>query len=179
MPNLQKSRRNLKIAIAAMVIVDIAAGAILFSPLAGSAASRRQLINQLTFEVAVKTRNVEPLRGMDKKVDVAKQQISDFYKERFATRDSDIADELGKLAQENGVRILQARYKQEDPETSGIVPVQIEGDFSGDYLHLVRFINALERSKLFYMVDSVNLVGETTGPVRLDVTLHSYLRSGA
>lgn len=176
MGNLQGSRRKLKVVIAVMIIADVAAAAVLFSPLAGSQASRRQLINQLTFDLAVKTRGVEPLRGMDKKVDVAKQQISLFYRDRFAQRDSDIAVELGKLAQENGVHILQARYKQEDPEPSGVVPVEIEGDFSADYLHLVRFINALERSKLFYMVDSVNLVGETTGPVRLDVKLHSYLK---
>ncbi len=176
MANLQSSRRKLKIMIAAMIIADVAAAAVLFSPLAGSQASRRQLINQLSFDLNVKTRGVEPLRGMDKKVDVAKQQIGQFYKDRFAQRDSDIAVELGKLAQENGVHILQARYKQEDPEPSGVVPVVIEGDFSADYLHLVRFINALERSKLFYMVDSISLVGETTGPVRLDVTLHSYLK---
>src|SRR5215467_15943623 len=98
MANLQSSRNQLKIAIAAMIIADVAAGASLFSPLAGPAASRRQLINQLTFELAVKTRGVEPLRGMDKKVDVAKQQIGQFYKDRFAARDSDVADELGKLA---------------------------------------------------------------------------------
>lgn len=179
MANLQSSRNKLKVAVAVMIVANVAAAAILFSPLAGSAESRRQLINQLTFELAVKTRGVEPLRGMDKKVDVAKQQIGQFYNARFATRDSDIADELGKLAQQNGVHILQARYKQEDPEPSGVVPVTIDGDFSGDYLSLVRFINALERSKLFYMVDSVGLVGETTGPVRLDVRLHSYLKSGA
>ncbi len=176
MANLQSSRRKLKIMIAVMIIADVAAAAVLFSPLAGSQASRRLLIDQLTLDLRVKTHGVEPLRGMDKKVDVAKQQIGQFYKDRFAQRDSDIADELGKLAQENGVHILQARYKQEDPEPSGVVPVVIEGDFSADYLHLVRFINALERSKLFYMVDSISLVGETTGPVRLDVTLHSYLK---
>lgn len=179
MANLQSSRSKLKIAIAIMIAADVAAAAVLLSPLAGSAESRRQLINQLTFDLAVKTRSVAPLRGMDKKVDVAKQEIAQFYKDRFAGRDSDIADELGKLAQQNGVHILQARYRQEDPEASGVVPVEIEGDFSGDYLSLVRFINALERSRLFYMVDSVGLVGETTGPVRLDVKLHSYLKFGA
>jgi type IV pilus assembly protein PilO len=179
MPSLQNSRRKLKIAIAVMVVADAVAVAILFSPLVGSAESRRKLMNQLTFQLAVKSRGVEPLRGMDKKVDIAKQQIGEFYKERFATRDSDIAEGLGKLAQENGVQIVQARYKQEDAESSGVVPVAIEGDFSADYLQLVRFINALERSKLFYMVDSISLVGERVGPIRLQVKLHSYLRSGA
>ena len=72
----------------------------------------------------------------------------------------------------------QAKYKEEDAESSGIIPVEIEGTFSGDYLQLVRFINTLERSKLFFTVDSVDLAGEGAGPVRLEITLHSYLRSG-
>ena len=113
---------------------------------------------------------------MDKKIVLAKDQIRQFYKDRFGTRDSEIAGELGKLAAENGVRIVQAKYKEEDAEASGIVPVEIEGNFSGDYLQLARFINALERSKLFFTVDSVSLAGETTGPVHLEVKLHSYLR---
>ena len=116
---------------------------------------------------------------MDKKIVLAKDQIGGFYKERFAATDSDLANELGKLASENRVRIQQARYKQEDAETSGIIPVAIEGSFSGDYLQLVRFINTLERSKLFFTVDSVDLAGESAGPVKLQITMHSYLRSGA
>jgi hypothetical protein len=43
----------------------------------------------------------------------------------------------------------------------------------------VRFINTLERSQLFFTVDSVDLAGESAGPVRLEITMHSYLRSGA
>jgi Tfp pilus assembly protein PilO len=176
MPELQGSRHKLKIAIAAMVAADLVAAAILFSPLVGSADSRRQLMSQLSAELRTKTREVEPLRGMDKKIVLAKDQIRQFYKDRFGTRDSEIAGELGKLAAENGVRIVQAKYKEEDAEASGIVPVEIEGNFSGDYLQLARFINALERSKLFFTVDSVSLAGETTGPVHLEVKLHSYLR---
>jgi type IV pilus assembly protein PilO len=179
MPELQGSRRNLKIAIAVMVAVDLVAAAVLFSPLVGSADSRRQEMSRLAAELHTKAHAVEPLRGMDKKIELAKGQIGQFYKDRFAARNSDIADELGKLAQANGVRILQVKYKEEDPELSGIVPVEIEGNFSGDYLQLARFINALERSKLFYMVDSVDLAGESTGPVKLAVKLHSYRKAGA
>jgi hypothetical protein len=109
---------------------------------------------------------------------LAKDQIGGFCKDRFAAKDSDLANELGKLASENGIRIQQARYKEEEAESSGVIPVEIEGSFSGDYLQLVRFINTLERSKLFFAVDSVDLAGESTGQVRLEITIHSYLRSG-
>ncbi len=179
MPELQGSRRKLQIAIAAMVAADLVAVAVLFSPLVGSAESRRVNMSQLSAELQKKTREVQPLRGVKEKVVLAKGQISQFYNDRFAARDSDLAAELGKLASENGIRILQAKYKQEDATGAGIVPMEIEGNFSGDYLQLVRFINALERSKQFFTVDSVSLAGESAGPVRLEVKMHSYLHLGA
>ena len=179
MPELQGSRRKLQIAIAAMVAADLIAVAVLFSPLVGSAESRRISMNELSAELQQKTREVEPLKGIDKKIVLAKGQIGQFYQDRFATRDSELAAEVGKLASENGVRILQAKYKQEERTGVGIVPTEIEGNFSGDYLQLVRFINALERSKQFFTVDSISLAGESTGPVKLEVKMHSYLRSGA
>jgi Tfp pilus assembly protein PilO len=180
MPDLGNSRRKLKIAIGAMLAADVVAVAVLFSPLVGSADSRQLQLNLLRVELTKKTREVEPLRGMDKKIVLAKEQIGAFYKDRFAAKDSDLLDELGKLAPANGVRMQQAKYKEEDAESSGIIPVEIQGSFSGDYLHLVRFINALERSKVFFAVDSVDLAGESAGPVKLEITIHSYLylRSG-
>jgi Tfp pilus assembly protein PilO len=179
MPDLGNSRRKLKIAIGAMLAADVVAVAVLFSPLVGSADSRKMQLNLLRAELTRKTREVEPLRGMDKKIVLAKNQINGFYKHRFAAQDSDLLDELGKVATANGVRMHQVRYKEEDTEISGVVPVEIEGSFSGDYLQLVRFINALERSKLFFAVDSVELAGESAGPVKLQITMHSYLWLGA
>jgi Tfp pilus assembly protein PilO len=161
-----------------MLAVDVVALAVLFSPLVGSSESRRTQILELRAELTKKNHAIEPLRGMDKKIVLAKDQIGEFYKGRFAARDSDLIDELGKLATENGVRMQQAHYKEEDEETAGLVPVGIEASFSGDYLQLVRFINALERSKMFFDVDSVGLAGESTGSVKLEIGMHSYLRSG-
>ncbi len=178
MPDLRASRRKLKIAIGAMLAADVIAVAVLFSPLVGSADSRRQQLNLLRAELTKKNHEVAPLRGMDKKILLAKSQITGFYQDRFAERDSDLLAELGKMATANGVRMQTARYKEEDPEISGIVPVEIQGSFSGDYLQMVRFINALERSKLFFEVDGVELAGESTGAVKLQITMHSYLRSG-
>ena len=178
MPDLGNSRRKLKIAIGVMLAADVVAMAVLFSPLVGSADSRQLQLNLLRVELTKKNHEVEPLRGMDKKIVLAKDQISGFYKDRFAARDSDLANELGKLASENGVRIQQLKYKQEEAESPGVIPVAMEGSFSGNYLQLVRFINTLERSKMFFEVDGVDLAGESTGPVKLQITMHSYLRFG-
>jgi Tfp pilus assembly protein PilO len=176
MPDLRGTRRKLKIAIAAMVVADVVAIGVFFSPLVGSADSRRQEMLQLAAELTKKTHDVQPLQGMPQKIVLAKDQIGEFYKDRFAEKDSELLTELGKLATEDGVRIQSARYKEEDPEIPGIVPVALEVSFSGDYLQLVRFINTMERSKMFFTVDGVDLAGEGTGQVRLQIGLHSYLR---
>ena len=98
MPDLGNTRRKLKIAIGAMVVADVIAMGVLFSPLVGSAESRRLQMSQLSAELQKKTRDVQPLRNIDNKILLAKHQIGEFYLDRFAAQDSELATELGKLA---------------------------------------------------------------------------------
>ena len=47
MPDLRRTRKNLKTALAVMAGVDLLAAIVYFSPLVGSAETRRQELNQL------------------------------------------------------------------------------------------------------------------------------------
>jgi hypothetical protein len=179
MPDLRETRKKLKLAIAAIVVADLAAIAVLLSPLVGSESARRLQLAQLWQELQQKTKQVEPLRGMDKKIVTAQEQIATFYKKRIPAQDSTISDNLGKLAAQNGVRIGGVKYKLDDATDVGVRPVEIEADLSGDYLHLVRFINALERSDVFFLVNKVDLAGEQNGAVKLQIKMETYLRTGA
>jgi type IV pilus assembly protein PilO len=177
MPDNREARKKLKIAISALLAIDLVAALIYFSPLVGSERSRREQLDQLWRELQQKTRATEPLRDFDKKIATAHQQIDDFYKNRLPTQDSAIYEELGKLAGQNGVKIGQIRSKGKDTEPVGLRPVEIEADFSGGYLQLVRFINALERDPLFFIIDSVQLGGEQAGVVKLQLKLETYQKA--
>jgi type IV pilus assembly protein PilO len=179
MPDLRDTRRKVKIALAAMGIVDVIAIAVFFSPLVGSEMSRHAQLDQHWKELQQKTREVEPLRGLDKKIPIARKQIGDFYTQRLPAQDSAISADLGKVATQSGVRIGSIKYSMKDPELLGVRRVEIEADLAGDYLQLVRFINALERDQLFFLVDSVVLGGEQAGVVKLQLKLETYLRTGA
>ena len=96
---------------------------------------------------------------------------------RLPAQDSAIYEELGKVAKQNGVKIGQIRSKAKDTDPVGLRPVEIQADFSGDYLQLVRFINALERDPLFFIIDSVELGGEQAGVVRLQLKLETYQKA--
>ena len=177
MPELGETRRKLKIALGILVAVDVLAVGILVSPLVGSAESRRQELTQLWQQLQVKTRQAEPLRGLDKKIPLATQQIDQFYKERFPTHDSDVAEALGNLAKENGVKIQSFKYKWEDPEPVGLRRVVIEASMQGDYQPLAKFLNGLERDKIFFIVNSVGLA-EQNGLV-LQMKLETYQKVGS
>jgi type IV pilus assembly protein PilO len=177
MPDVRDARKKVKIAIAALLAVDIISGLVLLSPLVGSERSRREQLDQLWRELQQKTRAAEPLRDFDKKIATARRQIDDFYKNRLPAQDSAIYEELGKVAGQNGVHIGQIRSKAKDTESVGLRPVEIEADFSGGYLQLIRFINALERDSIFFIVDSVQLGGEQGGTVRLQLKLETYQKA--
>jgi type IV pilus assembly protein PilO len=177
-PDLRQTRRKVKIVLVGMALLDVAAVLVYFSPLIGSATTRQTHMTQLWQELQQKTREVAPLRGLDKKIPVAQQQIQDFYKQRFPSQDSEISDSLGKLANETGVKIGTFKYSMKDPEELGLQRVEIEADLAGDYLQLVRFINSLERAPTFFLVDSVELGGEQGGVVRLQMKMETYLRTG-
>lgn len=180
MPDLRQTRKNIKTALAILVGVDVVALVVLFSPLVGSTDSRRQELNQLWSELQVKTRQVEPLTNLPDKVHTANRQITDFYKKRFPSQDSQIATEFGKLAAANGVTILQARYpvNVKDEETGRLDPVAMEAELTGNYVSLAKFVNALERDDMFFLISSITLAGEQKGPIKLQMKLETYLRAG-
>jgi type IV pilus assembly protein PilO len=179
MADLKSTRRKMKIAMITMLCVDIVAVILLISPLVGSSATRKQEMQQLSLEERQKTRQVEPLRGLDKKIVLAGQQINEFYKGRLPDKASSIVDELRKVASDTGVKIAQAKYETKDQEEVGLSPVLIEANCQGNYLQLVRFINALERDKTFFIINSVVLGDAQGGSVKLQLKLETYLRTGA
>ncbi len=179
MPDLRRTRKSLKAVLAILAGVDLLAAVVYFSPLVGSAETRREELNTLQTELITKTRQVAPLKDLPKKVQLASQQISDFYKKRFPSQESQILTELGKLAAANGVTIDQEKYKVLDAGTGGLTPVAIEADFAGGYTSLAKFINALERDEMFFIISSVNLGGQQQGPVKLGVKLETYLKAGS
>jgi type IV pilus assembly protein PilO len=175
MPDLKKARRGLTVVIAAFVLVDVMAMAMLLTPLAGSEATRQAEMNRLW--VSLKQRESAPWRGLDKKIPKAQQEIGDFYHQRFADTYSTISTSLDKIGSESGAKVSGEKFDQKDAEIEGLQRVEISSDVSGDYLQLVRFINGLERSKLFFMVDDLALGNEQNGVVKLEIKLETYLRT--
>ena len=117
-----------------------------------------------------------PLRGLDKKIEQAKMDQKAFYDKRFPANDSEVLTELGALAVKNNVLLARGQYAHGKPK-QGLVELRMEASLSGDYAPIVRFINGLERDKLFFLIDGVALNGQQSGVVSLRMVLTTYLQA--
>jgi Tfp pilus assembly protein PilO len=174
---VKEARPRLRIALVVLLAVALAAVAVLLSPLSGFRSTRQQDYEQVRLAWQEERRKALPLRDIDKKIDDARLQVSEFYRTRLPARDSAIPEELGKLAAANGVRFSGIRYASEEAGPEGVRQVQINASLAGDYVKVVKFINALERDETFFIVNSVSLIEQQGGNVRLELHLETYLRN--
>ena len=124
--------------------------------------------------------SAKPLRGLDTKLVQSTHDANAFYETRLPYADSQMLAEIGVLTKKAGVRWTHAQYSN-NAALSGdyaLTAVSIDASVSGDYRPIVQFINSVERDKLFFVINGINLTGQQTGQVNLRIRLTTYLRPG-
>ncbi len=178
MASIRETRKKLMPAVIALAVLDLACVGYLFSPAGRTRHARRQELEILSRQLVAKQQEVLPTRGMDGKLKQASKDITGFYDTRFPAEYSEISNELGKVASDNGVHLAGVKYDPKEAPIEGLQKLNMEITLSGDYLQEVKFINALERDKMFFLIDGIALA-EQQGNVRLQLKMETYLRSGA
>jgi Tfp pilus assembly protein PilO len=89
---------------------------------------------------------------------------------------SSIVEDLGTLAKDSGLQITSTHFRQKTIDKRGVDEITITISMQGAYPSLVSFINALERSNNFYLLDSLSLDSSSEGTLRLNLTLRTYFR---
>jgi len=178
MPNLRELRFKLRIVTAVLSLLCLLlAGLLIF--LSVGAERQSDAFRSLRSQVQNSRTAMVPPQTVEDRVKEAREQIARFYEDRFPATSSSIFERLGKLAAENRVHLNQANYRSEDAELTGLQQVIITASLSGDYAQAMKFINSLERDKMFFIVDGVNLGDQNAGNVRLNISLETYMKEGA
>jgi hypothetical protein len=103
-----------------------------------------------------------------------------FYQQSFLylpTGYSRIQGDLDAIAMKSGVRISAYTFKQKPVADRGVTEIQITTTLDADYPAVIQFINGMERSGNFYLLDSLRLTSASGGAIRLDLDLHTYFRT--
>jgi Tfp pilus assembly protein PilO len=90
---------------------------------------------------------------------------------------SSIISGWGALAKGAGIHSENISFRQHAADKSGVVEVEISTAVDGNYSSLVRFINALQHSDTFYVLDGLSLAAGSAGELKLNLALRTYFRS--
>jgi type IV pilus assembly protein PilO len=170
---------NLHLAgVAALVLLDLYLIVHLILLWQGLNANNAEALDQQRVQLIAAQISAKPLRGLDTKLVQSTHDANAFYETRLPYADSQVLAEIGVLTRKAGVRWTHAQYSY-TPQLSGndsLSQMSIDASVSGEYRPIVEFINAVERDKLFFVINGINLTGQQTGQVNLRIRLTTYLR---
>jgi len=116
-----------------------------------------------------------PLRGLDKRVEASRAQMTAFIQKRISPDYSTVSDRVLALAVASGVRLTRLEYAQAAPGTQ-LTEIQMDAGITGQYPQIMKFINSLERDQIFFLIRAMSLSGEQGGMVSLRLRLSTWLR---
>lgn len=90
---------------------------------------------------------------------------------------SAISEDLGQLSTSAGLRADNISFHQHSPDARGLMQIDISTAVEGDYDSLIQFLNKLEHSDNFYVLDSLSLASGSVGKVRLNLQLRTFFRT--
>ena len=178
MTPIQRMRRRFIAVFAVLGVVCIA----LVLYLAWPGSSRSAQLNEekeLKTQLDLKQLGAAPLHGIEKKLADSRGQINELYKDRVANRWSVISERVQKIAQETGVAAQNIRYSADRTGLPDLQRVKIETTVSGDYSKIPRFINALERDKMLFLITQLSLNAQEGGVVQVQIKFDTFLKETA
>lgn len=184
--DLRNLRTQLLLVVGVLVLLDVAAIAVLLSPIGRGGEARQQRYRQLVLEKAATSQSAAATQGMERKIATAGEQETAFNRERFIRRYSEMSETLSRIAREAGVRVSDVKYRSTGEERSdkqkapkGYDGLEILMQVHGSYTQDMRFINAVERQKTLLLIDDVHFGGMKGNELTVSVHLTTYLRSAA
>ena len=158
-----------------LLVLVIVLGARLGLDWAATSSHTTDVLQSKQVELRALQLQTAPLHGLDKRVDLTRDQIKDFYDKRIPANYSSILGEIGSLEVKSGVRLSRMQYTQ-GLAGRDLTEIAMDAGVTGEYSQIMRFINSLERDKIFFVIRAMQLTGQQGGLVNLRLRVSTWLR---
>jgi Tfp pilus assembly protein PilO len=154
--------------------------AVVFKPWGGSPEELRRNLLQLRGAERERRASVERFREIAGKVEKARKQSDDFFREYFLERRtaySGIVSELSRIAQQVGIQAKEHTFTVEPVEGSeNLAMLIITGHYEGSYGNLVHFVNEIDRTERFITIESMQATPQQSGgTLNINVKLNAFV----
>ena len=187
MPRYFERWKNLLLAIVALLFLADGAMLVYSFTTASSNLSPQQELFAQTTEIKLLKADVQRARVIQREMPKTKSDCDRFEGSLPTARAgySAITVELGELGRVSGLQISSLDFHSAEIAARGMTEVTVDAKVTGDYKSVVKFLNGVQRSTNYYIVESLSLAPSTVttpgtpGTVGVDLHLKSYFRGTA
>jgi hypothetical protein len=168
------------VALGVLLLADLALAVFLWQGARQDPAALRAERDRLAVQAKLLRADVERAQKIRASLPEAGRDCDTFYRQSFldaATGYSQIESDLSAIAAQSGVKTSGLSFKRTEIKDRGVTQISINTSVDADYSAVIRFINGLERSKNFYLLDGLRLGTGATGGIKLDLELHTFFRT--
>lgn len=173
-------KRAVKICLALLLSLDAVFVYVDWSARSAGPQAQVERRNRLEEKARLLTADVAKGKVVEKQLPAIQKDCDQFYQQYLlsgATGYSVIVADLNKMARDAGVQASDVKFNPTPIKDRNLVEVAISSDVQGDYQGLIRFLNLLERSQHFYVLNGLTLESAASGPIKLNLSLRTYFRS--
>src|SRR5258708_29415042 len=119
-------------------------------------------------------------KKFERKIPADEKQWDEFFTAHFRPAGagySAVSEDLGQLSHSAGLRTDTISFHQHTADARGLMEIDISTAVEGDYESLVNFLDKLEHSDHFYVLDGLSLASSSPGKIRLNIQLRTYFRT--
>lgn len=174
------TKRLTTVALGVLLAADAGLAVFLWRTSRQSPAEIRGEIDRLALQDRLRRAEVDRDEKIRASLPHVGQDCDRFYEDTFLDRDtgySALESDLSSIAQKAGLRLSGITYKPADVKNRGVTEISIGTGVEGNYSSIVQFINGLEQSKTFYLLNDLHLASARGGSIKLELKLRTFFRS--
>jgi Tfp pilus assembly protein PilO len=177
-------RSTLKIALISLAAANLIAAFFVFQPPGGSAEDLENELAMLRSQVQRQQANLANLRRLAAKVETARTEQEKFVVSHFLDRrtaSSTILTEIGMAARTTGLKPKEHSFVFEPVEGSDIYSMMtISANYEGSYADLIEFVNFLDRSPRFLIIENITAAPQQqAGVLAARFKINAFVREEA
>jgi len=168
------------IALVVLLVVDIGLAVFLWRNSREDSGELRAQLTQLVTQSKLRQADVARGNAIRASLPQVSKDCSKFYEETFLDKSagySSVIADLSGIADKAGLRASDTSFKENEVKDRSLTEVAISTSVEGSYSSVIKFINGLEQSKNFYLLNDLHLASATGGNIKLQLDLRTYFRT--
>lgn len=173
------TRTRIRLILLILTALDVVLLALVLRPPGSTLLARQERFERVRRDHETARDTLRQIQDLRTKLETALRNGHEFVEQNFLPRDkafSILLSDLERLASENHLRPADVKYRlKEEGGQPGWTDVEVSLTVEGEYSDLVRYVNRLEQSQLFWLIDGLDVSGSPGKELRLAMAMRTYL----